>query len=150
MEPGEVTLTPAAMSFWRTMSAKPLPYAEASSMTATDLACSVLTMKVASAGPWASSLATARWKIVHPMVDRSVAVAEAVMIGRPAWLKIGSAALDSPEKAGPIMATTLDSPTALVARAGAWDGSPWLSKGVYFTWQLGFLASNWEMASCSP
>src|SRR5579862_7498201 len=98
-------------------------------MTATLVGFRVLMMKLASAGPWASSLATARWKTVQPFWDSVVLVADTVMRGRPPWLKIGSAALDSPEKAGPMMATSLELPTAVVASAGACDGSPWLSNG---------------------
>src|SRR6516225_5528598 len=130
MDPGDVTETPPACSFWRTMSARPFPYSDASSMTAAFFTCNVSSMYEATAGPCASSLATARWKMVQPFVDSDGFVADAVMIGSPAWLKMGLACFDSPENAGPTMATTFLSLMAVVARAGAWAGSPWLSNGL--------------------
>ena len=63
--------------------------------------------------------------------------------------KIGSAAADSPEKAGPMTAITL-SLMSLVAPLLAWAGLPWLSKGSTLTLTDGLVALYWLTASFSP
>ena len=97
-------------------------------------------MYFAAAGPWVASLPRMRWKVFQPFSDSAGLVAEAVMMLRPALSKIGSAALDSPEKAGPTMPTSFLSVTAFWARPGAIDGSPWLSNEVSETLQSAFFA----------
>jgi len=124
MDSLSVTVTPSVLSVDRTMSAMPLPYSLPSSMTATFLVWSTLSRYWAAAGPWLLSVPTARCHSFHPLVPRVGLVADTVMLGRPACSKIGSAALDSPEKAGPISAIREESEIAFWARAGAWDGSP--------------------------
>ena len=107
-------------------------------------------MYFAAAGPWVASLPRMRWKVFQPFSDSAGLVAEAVMMLRPAFSKIGSAALDSPEKAGPTMPTSFLSVTAFWASPGAMDGSPWLSKEVSVTLQSAFFSLYWLTASSAP
>ena len=58
-------------------------------------------MYVAAAGPWVASLPSARWKVSQPFSERAGFVADGETVGRPASAKIGPAAADSPENAGP-------------------------------------------------
>ena len=83
-------------------------------------------MYLAAAGPWELSLPTARCQYFQPFSASVGLVADAVMLTMPACSKMGSAALDSPEKAGPTTATVLSVMT-FWASWGAWAGSPWLS-----------------------
>ena len=76
-------------------------------------------------------------------------MAEAVTLGIPACSKMGSATFDSPEKAGPTMATTL-SDTAFWASWGAWAGSPWLSYSTNDTWVAPDFLLCWSTASLTP
>src|SRR5487761_1080578 len=76
-------------------------------------------------------------------------VAEALTLGIPAASKTGSAAADSPEKAGPMTATTLPL-ISLLAPLLARAGLPWLSKGSTDTFTAGLVALYWLMASASP
>ena len=101
------------------MSAMPEAYSSLSSMTATVLAFSFFSMYLAAAGPWALSLPTARWKYFQPLSASVGLVADAVMLTMPACSKMGSALLDSPEKAGPTTATVLSEMT-FWASWGAW------------------------------
>ena len=91
-----------------------------------------------------------RWKVFQPFSDSAGLVAEAVMVLRPALSKIGSAALDSPEKAGPTMPTSFLSVTAFWASPGAMDGSPWLSNEVSVTLQSAFFSLYCVTASSAP
>ena len=76
----------------------------------------------AAAGPWVASLPRIRWKVSQPLSASVGLVADGVMVGRPASAKIGPAASDSPEKAGPTMPMTGSSPIAWVARPGGLVG----------------------------
>src|SRR5690348_11194194 len=134
----------------RTMSARPLPYSEESSMTNALGALRTSLMYFAAAGPWVASLPRMRWKVFQPFSDRAGLVAEAEMMLRPAFSKIGSAALDSPEKAGPTMPTSFLSVTAFCASPGAIAGSPWLSNEVSVTLQSAFFSLYWLTASSAP
>src|SRR6476469_2231755 len=118
------------------MSARPLPYSEESSTTKTFLAFTTSWMYFAAAGPWVASLPSMRKKVFQPCCESVGLVADGVMVVRPALAKIGSAALDSPENAGPTMPMTFLSLTAFCASAGACAGSPWLSKVSRVTLQL--------------
>ena len=93
-------------------------------MTKTFLAFSVSVMYFATASPCTASLASARWNTFQPLVDRSTAVADGVMSGRPASFSSGLAARDSPENAGPRMPTTALSSMAFLASAGDWSFEP--------------------------
>ena len=81
-------------------------------------------MYFAAAGPWVASLPRARKKVFQPLSASFGLVADGVIVTRPASLNAGSAALDSPENAGPTMPTTFLSSMAFFARAGACVGSP--------------------------
>ena len=85
-------------------------------MTNTLVALRMSLMYFAAAGPCVASLPRTRWKVFQPFSDSAGLVAEAVMVVRPALSKIGSAALDSPEKAGPTMPTTVLSSIGLLGQ----------------------------------
>ena len=76
-------------------------------------------MYFAAAGPWVASLPSARKKVFQPFSASVGLVAEGVIVARPASSNSGSAALDSPEKAGPTMPTMVLSSMAFFARPGA-------------------------------
>ena len=82
-------------------------------------------MYFAAAGPCEASLPSTRKKVFQPLVDSAGLVADGEMVTRPASLNSGSAALDSPENAGPTMPTTDLLSMADLARPGATAGSPW-------------------------
>src|SRR6516165_2188028 len=145
-----VTVTPSVLSVDRTMSAMPLPYSLPSSSTAAFLTLRTLARYCAAAGPWLLSVPTERCQNFHPFLPRLGFVADMVMLGRPACSKMGSAALDSPEKAGPSIAISELLEIAFWASAGACAGSPCESKSTSVTLQLGLAASNWLMASFMP
>ncbi len=107
-------------------------------------------MYFAAAGPCVASLPSARKKVFQPLSARVGLVAEGVIVTRPASLNSGSAALDSPEKAGPTMPTMVLSSMAVFARPGACVGSPWESKFARVTLQLAFLSLYWLRASLTP
>src|SRR3954467_10694636 len=106
------------------MSARPLPYSDASSMTKVFVDLTVSLMYLAAAGPCVASLPRARKKVFQPLSASFGLVADGVMVTRPASLKAGAAAFDSPEKPGPTMPAVLLSSMAFLARVGACVGSP--------------------------
>src|SRR4051794_38085816 len=132
------------------MSASPLPYSEASSTTTTFLADSTDWMYLAAAGPCEASLPSTRKKVFQPLLASAGLVADGVMATRPASLNLGSAALLSPEKAGPTSPMTVLSSTAFCASEDACAGSPWVSNSLSLTWQLAFLVLYWSIASLAP
>jgi hypothetical protein len=75
-----------------------------------------------------ASLPSARWKVSQPFSDSVGLVADGVTVGTPASAKIGPAAADSPEKAGPTTPMIVSSPATSVASAGASSGDPCESK----------------------
>ena len=62
-------------------------------MTATLVGLRVFWMYRAMPAPWVASLASRRWNVSQPFLDRSTLVAEGVMVGRPAAAKVGSGVL---------------------------------------------------------
>jgi hypothetical protein len=62
--------------------------------------------------------------VSQPFSDSAGLVADGLMVGRPASAKIGPAAADSPENAGPTMPMMASLPAASVASDGAWSGLP--------------------------
>src|SRR5689334_16507914 len=132
------------------MSARPLPYSDLSSTTPTVFGLIVFWIYAASPGPCDASLPSARWNVFQPFLARFGFVAEGVIVGRPASLKSGSATFDSPENAGPTMATIALSSMACLANCGAWSALPWLSSFSSDTWQPAFLALKRSIASLTP
>ena len=131
------------------MSARPLPYSDASSRTPTFIFPSAVILD-ARPGPCLSSPASARWKIFQPFFERSALVADGVMIGRPASSNLPLTAFDSPENAGPTIPRTPASAIALSASAGAWSGSPCESYASMPTWQSAFASLNSATARSRP
>src|SRR5215213_5494052 len=120
------------------------------SPTTTFLADSTVWMYLAAAGPCDASLPSTRKKVFQPFWASAGLVADGVIETRPASLNFGSAALLSPEKAGPTSPMTVLSSTAFCASEDACAGSPWVSKSLSLTWQLEFFALYWSTASLAP
>src|ERR1700756_4346586 len=133
----------------RTTSAMPTLYCWLSSITAIVLALRCPAMYFSAAAPCAAFLPMMRWKYLKLWVDSESSVADGEMLTTCACSRMGSAVLDSPEKAGPTMATVLSLIT-LLARVEAWVGSPWLSYSLSTTFGPVPLALNWSMASFTP
>src|SRR5215212_4225314 len=125
------------------MSARPLPYSDASSTTTTFLAWSTDWMYLAAAGPCDASLPRTRKKVFQPFFASAGLVADGVMETSPASANLGSAALLSPENAGPTSPMTVLSSTAFWASEDAWAGSPWESNSLSLTWQSACWALYW-------
>src|ERR1700709_1533997 len=89
----------------------------------------------------------------QPCVCSVPLLAEAVTVGMAglAAQKSGLTASLSPENAGPIVATTLESLISVAAAGLAWVGSPWLSCGSRVTVKSYVLADvACEIASSAP
>ena len=87
-------------------------------MTKIFLALTTSSRYLASGGPCALSVATARQNVVKPCEVRSGKVADGVTASSPACFHNGPAALLAPENDGPTTATTFESPMSLRAAGG--------------------------------
>src|SRR6266487_1314712 len=100
--------------------------------------------------PCAPSLATMRCQYFQPFWPSVTLVAEGEMLGIWPSSRIGPTCWDSPEKAGPIIPTTLSVLIACWARLAAWSGCAWLSYGTSWTLVAGFVALYSSMAIWAP
>src|SRR5579872_297748 len=97
------------------------------------LSLRLLTVKLASAEPWAMSSATTRKKFLcgfSAAVPRSGFVADGLTRGMFAGPYLLWAALVAPENAGPTIATRFLSEMAIWASVGAICGFPWSSRNL--------------------
>ena len=83
-------------------------------------------------------------------MDRFAAVADGDTLGIFACSRIGTAARDSPENAGPIIAAPRSSWTALWTCGTAWSAVPWESYSTSSSRFGGFVALYWSIASFAP
>ena len=118
-------------------------------MTQTFWALSRCWMYRATAGPWTASLPRPRKKFVHPFCVRPGLVADGVMLTRPAALRAGPMARDSPENGRPTRPRTAGLLISPVVGPTAVSGVPPVSARTSVTWQFGFAALCWSTASCA-